>query len=377
MTGSDATVAISLVAGGQTLTADIFAPIRSRIDDTKGPAVPRTALADKALEIPMWAVYGGVGLLGVGLLGFLWILTLSMTRSPDLTPEARIVQYADSRGRAPSLTDEKGPDQALSQAKDVAAQMLSRNKSLEVRIARRLDAAGSDFKPAEWLLLHGGIVVAAGLLGLLIGGGSLVKGMLFLMLGLVLPWLWLGFKRKRRLKAFGALLPDTLQLMSGSLSAGLSLAQSVDTIVREGNEPMRSEFKRVLVETRLGVPLEDALEGITERFDSKDFAWVVMAIKIQRQVGGNLGELLNTVAGTIREREYLRRQVSTLSAEGRLSAWVLGLLPPLFGLYLFFTQPDYFGVMLSDPRGWVMLAGAAFMLGLGAFWMSRLVKVEV
>ena len=146
--------------------------------------------------------------------------------------------------------------------------------------------------------------------------------------------MWLGFKRSRRRKTFSKGLPDTLQLMAGSLTAGLSLAQSIDTIVNEGIEPISSEFRRVLVETRLGVSLETALEGVAERFDSKDFAWVVMAINIQRRVGGNLAELLDTVAATIREREYMRRQVAALAAEGKLSAFVLGGLPPLFFIYL-------------------------------------------
>ena len=145
--------------------------------------------------------------------------------------------------------------------------------------------------------------------------------------------------------------------MSGSLAAGLSLAQSVDTIVREGAEPIAVGVPRVLVETRLGVSLEDALEGVAERFDSKDFEWVVMAIKIQRQVGGNLAELLDTVAATMREREYVRRQVAALAAEGKLSAWVLGGLPPLFMLYLLLTNYDYVIVMFQEPLGWAMLGG--------------------
>src|SRR5690606_29933413 len=123
--------------------------------------------------------------------------------------------------------------------------------------------------------------VGSGLLGALIGGGSVVLGIVFMVFGAVGPWVYLSIRKSRRRKAFNAALPDTLQLISGSLAAGLSLAQSIDTVVREGAEPIGSEFKRVLVETRLGVPLEDSLEGVAERFDSKDFGWVVMAIKIQ------------------------------------------------------------------------------------------------
>jgi tight adherence protein B len=189
--------------------------------------------------------------------------------------------------------------------------------------------------------------------------------------------MWLGLKRSRRRKSFSKNLPDTLQLMAGSLTAGLSLAQSIDTIVNEGTEPITSEFRRVLVETRLGVSLETALEGVAERFNSKDFAWVVMAINIQRRVGGNLAELLDTVAGTIREREYMRRQVAALAAEGKLSAYVLGGLPPLFFIYLLFTKYDYVSVLWSRPLGYLMLAGSVCILGIGAFWMSRVIKVEV
>ena len=171
--------------------------------------------------------------------------------------------------------------------------------------------------------------------------------------------------------------PEALGLLAGALSAGQSLAQSVDTVAREGAEPIASELRRVLVEARLGVSLEDAFENVAERYESKDLAWVVMAIRIQRQVGGNLAELLTTVAATMRERGYLHRQVAALAAEGRLSAWVLGLLPPAFLIYLLVASPDYVEPLLHDPRGWVLLIGAAGWLGVGVFWMSRLIRVEV
>jgi tight adherence protein B len=165
--------------------------------------------------------------------------------------------------------------------------------------------------------------------------------------------------------------------MSGSLSAGLSLAQSVDTIVREGGEPIASEFRRVVVESRLGVPFEDAMGGVAQRMRSKDFEWVVMAIKIQREVGGNLAELLLTVAATLREREYLRRHVRALSAEGRLSAWVLGGLPPAFLAYLAVSNPSYVAPLFSTTLGWAMVAGAAVLMGVGVLWMVKVGKVEL
>ena len=145
---------------------------------------------------------------------------------------------------------------------ETAERVLKANKNLETRIAERLDGAGNPFKPAEWVLVHLAVFLGSGAVGMLLGAGNIVLGIVFLAVGAIGPWFYLGFKRGRRRKAFEGSLPDTLQLMSGSLAAGLSLAQSVDTIVREGQEPISSEFRRVLIETRLGISLDDALEGV-------------------------------------------------------------------------------------------------------------------
>ena len=324
-------------------------------------------------DLPGWALYAGLGAIGLGLLG---ILTMAVPRTREMDAEQAVQMYTSGRIGTGTHVAAAQPDQ-LASAKSAAAQLLRRNKSLEMRINARLEGAGTQLNASEWLLIHVGITLVAGFLGTVIGGGRLLVGVMFLLGGVVLPWMWLGLKRSRRRKKFGTGLPDTLQLMAGSLTAGLSLAQSIDTIVNEGSEPISSEFRRVLVETRLGVSLETALEGVAERFDSKDFAWVVMAINIQRRVGGNLAELLETVAGTIREREYMRRQVAALAAEGKLSAFVLGGLPPLFFIYLLFTRYDYIATLFKEPLGWLMLGGSVLILGIGAFWMSRIVKVEV
>ncbi len=145
--------------------------------------------------------------------------------------------------------------------------------------------------------------------------------------------------------------------MAGSLQAGLSLSQGIDTVVREGADPIAGEFRRALVETRLGVQIEDALESVAARMESADFKWTVMAIRIQREVGGNLAELLLSVAGTLREREYLRRQVKALSAEGRFSAYILLALPPAVLLYMSFANKSYLHPLISTPVGWFMLGG--------------------
>ncbi|MCR6031907.1 VWA domain-containing protein [Nocardioides sp. zg-579] len=377
VTDPEATVEVTL-GGADPVVARAFTTVQSAA--TPASSAPSPVVADAGWVPPTWVMYAGVGTLGLGLVA---LVVLLVPRGPaPLTAEQRLTRYAaatdpGSPGSPAPGGSRVDAEHAFAQAKGAAAGVLERNKSLDARITHRLEGAGSELKSSEWLLVHVGVLVASGLVGLLLGGGSIGVGLLLLALGALGPWLYLGIRRSRRRKAFNALLPDTLQLMSGSLAAGLSLAQSIDTIVREGADPVSTEFKRVLVETRLGVPLEDALEGVAERFESKDFEWVVMAIKIQRQVGGNLAELLDTVAATMREREYLRRQVAALAAEGKLSAWVLGCLPPLFMFYLFLTQRDYVIVMFTEPLGILMLVGAAVILSVGAFWMSKLVKVEV
>ncbi len=188
---------------------------------------------------------------------------------------------------------------------------------------------------------------------------------------------YLKVKHSRRLAAFGAQLPETLTLIAGSLSAGLSMPQAVDTVVREGHEPMASELRRALVEHRLGIDIEDALEGVADRMGSQDFGWVVMAVRVQREVGGNLSEILHTVADTIREREFLRRQVRSLSAEGRLSAWILGSLPVGMFLYMLVANRDFVRPLYTEVLGWLMLGTALLLLTSGSWFMSRLVKVEV
>jgi tight adherence protein B len=264
---------------------------------------------------------------------------------------------ADLKGSAVALTD-----------KVVSA-------DLESRISQRLAGAGSALTASEWLLLHAGIAVGFAFAGFVLSGTAL--GIMGLLLGVVGPWVYLKFRHSRRLNAFNGQLAETLGLMAGGLQAGLSLPQAVDSVVREGNEPMAGELRRALVEQRLGVDITDALEGVGQRMDSEDFNWIVMAIRIQREVGGNLAEILHTVADTLREREYLRRQVKALSAEGRLSGYILTGLPPLIGFYMMFANPEYIRLLYTTVPGFVLLGLAAGLLVVGSFAMSKLAKVEV
>jgi len=378
ITADEGTAAVTLTAAGKTYSDSAFVRVRK----ASSPTTPSPVIeAPKATGSPLsWPIaVGAILAVGLGLGG----IVLAAGSRPAADVPTTLEEQVDSYGRSGSGTrpaTQHGIPTAASiadQAKDVAGKMLASNRSLEERIAHRLEAADLSLRPAEWLLIHAGVAVGAGLVGGLLGRGNPLLLLIFLALGILGPWLFLGLKKASRLKAFNAGLADTLQLLASSLSAGLSLAQSIDTVVREGTEPIASEFRRVIVESRLGVGLEDALEGVAKRMDSRDFAWVVMAVRIQREVGGNLAELLNTVAATLREREYLRRHVAALSAEGRLSAWILGALPPVFLIYLTLSKPDYVHTLYTTPLGILMCIAMAVLLTVGVFWMSKVAKVDV
>ncbi|WP_158282941.1 type II secretion system F family protein [Nocardioides silvaticus] len=369
----EATVSITLPTPGGSLVASAFAKILDAPDEESGPTVAPVN-PDNGWQVPSWALYLGIAVFGVGLVS---VAVLLVPGKPQpMTIAERVSAYSRSTGRVVEA-ESPASEPVLTHAKAAAAGVLERNKDLENKMATRLAAAGSSFKPSEWVLVQVGVTAGAGMLGLLIGRGNLIVGILFVLAGYFVPGLYLSFKASRRRKAFSAALPESLQLMAGSLSAGLSLAQSVDTITREGPEPVASEFKRVLVESRIGVELEDAFDGVADRFDSDDFKWVVMAIRIQRQVGGNLAELLTTVAATMRERAYLRRQVNALAAEGKLSAIILIALPPGFLVFQLLTNREFVMPLFNEPLGIAMLFGATLWLAIGGFWMSRMIKVEV
>jgi tight adherence protein B len=376
--GKNADVSVTMPVGGQDVTAAAYLPVRTATVTAATDMVP-TPVTSGAFQISQNVVLGGVIAIAVGLLGMIIAL---WSRKPAANTEDRLNAQMSAYGSSASVGGESGPVHVQSsgfsgQARGVAERALANNRGLEARLATKLETAGLAFKPAEWLLLRAGVAIAGGLLGLLIGSGNIMLGLILIVAGIVGPPLYLKFKRSSRLRAFAGNLPDTLQLMSGSLSAGLSLAQSIDTIVREGGEPIAGEFRRVVIETRLGVPLEDSLEGVAHRMESRDWEWVVMAIRIQREVGGNLAELLLQVAETLREREFLRRHVRALSAEGRLSAYILGGLPPAFLLFLAVSKPDYVHPLFSTSIGFILDIGMALLLGVGVLWMSKVAKVNL
>ena len=366
------TVEATLSAGGTTFTDSAFVSL----------AGPGSADAPRVVE-PGNPIIGESGFLlgavafGLGLAGVL-AFAIGGGTSKSLS-EQRLNNYfahgggTATRGTKGSRSQAKAQGSLKDAAVGLAGQVVKGD--FEDRLTKRLAGAGSSLKPAEWLLLHAAIAMGAGFVGLVYKGGALM--VILFIVGLVLPWFWLRRKHAKRLAAFNAQLAETLTLMAGGLSAGLSLPQAVDTVVREGHQPMAGELGRALIEQRLGIPIEETLDNVAERMESEDFGWVVMAIRIQREVGGNLAELLNTVSDTLRDREYLRRQVRVLSAEGRFSGYVLTAMPIALFCYMVVFKGDFVEPLYTTGAGYVLMGIAAVMLTGGGFVMSRLTKIKV
>ena len=382
LAGASGNLTVAAEAGGATISASAFTEIAEASAPTgEAAADPPVVMADPGLVLNRPVLFGALGavFLALAIIVAAALGTATRAQRPEERVRRRLSIYTLT-GRQPRKQTEEisrfGSSQVARSAVEMAGRVVDK-RDLESVLGGRLEAAGIPLKSAEWLLIHIGVAIGAALLFFLVSGGSAIAMVMGMLLGLAGPWLFLTFKQGRREKAFMAAMPDTLQLLAGSLQAGYSMPQAVDTVVREGQDPIAGEFNRALIEARLGVPIEDAMEGIATRMRSKDFSWVVMAIRIQREVGGNLAEVLSTVADTLRERERLRRQVLTLSAEGRLSAWILGLLPVVFALYLAVARPEYLAPLVTDILGILILSVGLVLLAIGAFWLSKVVKVEV
>jgi len=243
------------------------------------------------------------------------------------------------------------------------------------RVEAKLEQADLPLRPPEAIFFHiagAFIVLVFGLLLL-----PLPAALLFTVFAVFSPVAWLEIRRKKRVRAFEVQLPDVLNLLAGTMRAGFSFAQGLEAVADETSEPSRRELQRAFAESRLGRPIEDALEDSAHRMQSIDMTWTVMAIRIQREVGGNLAELLDMVARTMTERERMKREIGALTAEGRMSAWILGLFPAAFGVILYAVQPTYMGALFSNSMGIAALGVCAVMACFGFWWLRKIMTIEV
>ena len=254
-------------------------------------------------------------------------------------------------------------------------------------IRDRISKADVKLRVVEYMVLVVLSAVGVGVLTYMLMNQNIFLAVAGSIFGLRLPRILLGMTADRRMKLFDNQLGDTLNLWVNALRSGYSVLQGMETIATELPPPVSKEFERVVQEVRLGLSLGQALDNMHKRVPSEDLDLVITAVNIQREVGGNLAEVLDTISHTIRERVRIKGEIRTLTAQGRASGWIITLLPVALGGLLYMINPEYVSELWVKekpwilepflPCGWIVLAFSAMMIGLGAFAIRKIVDIEV
>lgn len=382
LTGSH-TIRLAGTAGGTPFA------VEQRVDVGGATAASPAAAPPVEPEVSSLAVGGGAGLTSSP---WPWIGALALGGALFLFSFGLLVPTVQTRRerRLAAMDDYVMPELRMSRREDKAEatglserlvdlgeRAMQRRRST-ARTMQLINRADLPLRAGEWFVLCGVAVVVTVAMGVVLLPGPAILGIVVgVVVGLVLPQMVLRFLAARRAKAFESVLPQSLILVATSLRSGFGLLQSLDAVAQDSAPPVDKEFSRALAETRIGTDIADALERLAERMGSESMRMTVMAIRIQRDVGGNLAETLDTTAHTLREREALVRQVASLSAEGRLSAQILIGLPIVMAIYMTFVNYDYVQLLWTTAIGIMMSIGAIVLMLVGIFWMRRVVKIEV
>jgi len=344
----------------------------------QGAATGQAISADKALG-PEWLRSSGgaaLALVLIGLAAGLGAFALGALATKNDTGLSAMLSPYDEGG----VPAEHEGDHALAQtallqrAVEITEDFAQRQGFLE-KVEHKLERADLPLRAAEGLFFYVAGVIVVAMLGFV--GLGFMPGLIVGVLAALLPPAVLSYLSGKRSKSFVGQLPDTLALLAGSLRAGYSLLQGVEAVSQEVSEPMGKELRRVITEARLGREIEDAMDSVAERMDSPDFAWAVMAVRIQREVGGNLSELLMTVADTMVHRDRLRRDVAALTAEGKMSAIILGLLPLGLGAFMWMSNPVYMSPLGNTTMGHILLGLSLVSVSIGFVWMKKTITIEI
>jgi tight adherence protein B len=304
---------------------------------------------------------------------------------------ARLARYASTQQEKPAAAGGSG---GIAQSLQSSQAMAQLNKVVEQRdfganLAREIARADLRLKVSEYLVIWAACIVGVPLVMLVLSVVLPTLGNPFLLLigalfGFFLPRIWMGRRKSGRLKSFNKQLPDTITLIANALRAGSSFLQAVELVVRESRPPISTEFGRVIREVNLGLSFDVALENMVRRVRSDDLELMATAIAIQHTVGGNLAEILDSIAFTIRERVRIKGEIQTLTAQQRLSGYVVGFLPIALAGFLFVAAPQFMAPMFDDrvqllglPGGVVILFVGGFMMFMGFMFIRRIVDIEV
>jgi tight adherence protein B len=239
-----------------------------------------------------------------------------------------------------------------------------------------LQQSGVSWSLQTLFLLSIGMAVALGSMVLIITG-SIPMGLLGTAIGAMLPNFYVRRQRTRRLNAFEELLPESIDLVGRALRAGHPLSAGFKMAADDGPEPVAGEFRRIFEEQRFGLPLQDSLLGLTDRVNLVDVRILVTAILIQREVGGNLAEILDNLSAVVRARFTIRRQIRVYTAQGRMTGYLLSALPIILFSILYMINGQYMSILFTDPIGKILVGVALSMQLIGFLWIRKIIKIEI
>jgi tight adherence protein B len=306
----------------------------------------------------------------------------SMLGGGTASVEARMARYAGpgsgqiaadaaekTKKKAKRKRDRKEVDPFATLSADVE------DKRFATKVQRDLARANLKLRVAEYYYIRIGASLALGVI--LFVFRDPVSGIVGFLIGYMLPRFWVGRRISGRLNAFNKQLPDTITLLSNSLRAGSSFLQSIELVSREGGPPMSEEMGRVVREVNLGLGMEEALHNLVRRIKSDDLDLMVTAIGIQQQVGGNLAEILDTIAFTIRERVRIKGEINTLTAQGRVSGYLVAFLPIGLGVALNAINPAFMAPLFTETIGRILIGVGAVMMTIGFLAIRKITDIKV
>ncbi len=368
----------SSVAPGQPISLSISAKGLSPISESlKAPgqvAAPTTS--GGGLPLPQGPIGRAILALVIGLVVLL-AMTLLLSARPSVILHKRIAPYTDQKKRAAIESDHGDPSRlSLHHQLFIATERIIGSMNFWKRMSSTLEQADLPLRTAELFYIQMGAALLMGVLTSVVLGKSGIYALVALAVGGLAPVLFVRMKAKKRLNLFENQLPETLITMAASLKAGHAFNQAVQSAVQEGAEPTAKEFSRVVAEIQLGAPSEQALQAMANRMNSYNFGFVVMAVNIQRTVGGSLADILDTVSDTVRQRQQFSKKVKALTAQGRMSAYVLLAMPFLMGLAIFALNPSYMSVLFTTAIGKIMIVGSLIMMGIGSVIIRKIVSFK-
>jgi len=289
--------------------------------------------------------------------------------------ETRIRSYIHTSVNEQELTEEKSKKYRTPSIITSIGELI-KGLPMNKKLKRKITEAGLPIKLEDFYVIRIGISVLCFLICILFGINIFVSIIAFL-IGYMIPAFYVNYKRKKRLSRCVSQLSETLGIMANSLRAGFSFMQAMQLISKEMPDPIGPEFERTVQDVAYGIPLEKAFENMIARLPDKTLEMVLNALLIQRKSGGNLAELLETMQETVLGRLRIKDEVKTVTAEGRLSGIIITIIPIALGVYLYFINNDYFGILLKEPLGILIISFGGIFHLIGWFVIQKIIRIEV